>query len=192
MNEWISVKEAARRDIVERKNYLLFIALTIVSGLVGGAISNYVFMARPAVAQEVTQEVTKFQNIEANSIKVRTIQTSMLSFYGLFDEKLKAAFGALGDQTSLNFYENGKISFVLGSSSEGPFLKMNDKKGEMRIVLSMLFEEPVVTLLDEKGQFRAQLGCASLEITKTGSVENRPESSLILFDKVGKVIWKAP
>jgi len=37
---------------MKRRNYLIFIALTIVSGLVGGAISNYLFMARPAVAQE--------------------------------------------------------------------------------------------------------------------------------------------
>ena len=35
-----------------KKKYLLFIILTIVSGLVGGAISNYLFMARPAIAQE--------------------------------------------------------------------------------------------------------------------------------------------
>lgn len=37
---------------MKRKKYLLFIILTIVSGLVGGAVSNYVFMARPAIAEE--------------------------------------------------------------------------------------------------------------------------------------------
>jgi hypothetical protein len=39
---------------------------------------------------------------------------------------------------------------------------------------------------------RAILGSTSIEIVKTGTVEKRPESSLVLFDKGGKVIWRAP
>jgi hypothetical protein len=31
-----------------------------------------------------------------------------------------------------------------------------------------------------------------LETTRRGSVETRPSSSLVLFDKDGKVIWSAP
>ena len=39
---------------------------------------------------------------------------------------------------------------------------------------------------------RAVLGSTSLELIKTGTIEKRPESSLVLFDKDGKVIWQTP
>lgn len=52
---------------------------------------------------------------------------------------------------------------------------------------------PVLVLHDdEKGKMRAALGAISTEGTRTGTVEKRPESSLVLFDKDGKVLWKAP
>ena len=43
-----------------------------------------------------------------------------------------------------------------------------------------------------KGNIRAVLGYTKLENTRTGVVEHRPVSSLVLFDKDGKAIWKAP
>jgi L-asparaginase II len=47
-------------------------------------------------------------------------------------------------------------------------------------------------LRDEKERIRAVLGHTNLEITRTGSVEQRSASSLVLFDKDGKVMWTAP
>jgi hypothetical protein len=49
-----------------------------------------------------------------------------------------------------------------------------------------------LTLYDANKAPRAILGSASLEATGTGVTEKRPESSLVLFDKKGKTIWKAP
>ena len=45
---------------------------------------------------------------------------------------------------------------------------------------------------DASGNTRAVLGSTVLETTQTGAVEKRPPSSLVLFDKNGKVIWSAP
>jgi hypothetical protein len=36
------------------------------------------------------------------------------------------------------------------------------------------------------------LGHASIELIRTGIVEVRPEASLILFGKDGKLLWEAP
>jgi hypothetical protein len=36
------------------------------------------------------------------------------------------------------------------------------------------------------------LGHSAIEATRTGAVEQRPASSLVLFDKDGKVLFKAP
>jgi hypothetical protein len=49
-----------------------------------------------------------------------------------------------------------------------------------------------VQLLDNQEHPRAVLGNTSLETTRTGSIESRPLSSLVLFDKDGKVLWNAP
>ncbi len=51
---------------------------------------------------------------------------------------------------------------------------------------------PTLTLYDKDGMSRTELGSTSLETTRPGVVEKRPESSLVLFDKKGKVIWSAP
>jgi hypothetical protein len=49
-----------------------------------------------------------------------------------------------------------------------------------------------LTLFDKDGQSRAVLGRTELETIKTGTVEQRAESSLVLFDRDGKVLWQAP
>jgi len=52
--------------------------------------------------------------------------------------------------------------------------------------------QSVLQLSDEKGVSRAVLGHTTLERTTTGVVEQRPVSSLVLFDKNAHAIWKAP
>lgn len=56
---------------------------------------------------------------------------------------------------------------------------------------NLLNGQPAFKLTDEKGA-RAVLGYTTLERTATGVVEQRPASSLVLFDKEGKVLWKVP
>jgi hypothetical protein len=53
-------------------------------------------------------------------------------------------------------------------------------------------QRPFVEIVDEKGQSRAVLGCTSLRSTVTDSVEQRPPSSLVLFNHEGKVVFDAP
>ena len=59
------------------------------------------------------------------------------------------------------------------------------------IVLSNTSTGPSLSLVDRQGNIRAILG-ASLEMTGTGAVTRRAESSLALFDQKGEVIWQAP
>jgi len=51
--------------------------------------------------------------------------------------------------------------------------------------------QATVRLEDAKGT-NAVLGHVELEKTAIGSVEQRPASSLVFFDKNSKVIWQAP
>ena len=51
---------------------------------------------------------------------------------------------------------------------------------------------PSLKLRDENGIIRAALGSTELQVISTGETTHRPPSSLVLFDKEGKVIWEAP
>jgi len=51
---------------------------------------------------------------------------------------------------------------------------------------------PHLSLNDEKENSRAVLGSWSLEAVRTGETEVIAPSSLTLFDKEDKVIWRAP
>jgi hypothetical protein len=49
-----------------------------------------------------------------------------------------------------------------------------------------------VKISDEKGKTRAILGAVDLQVMATGETQKRPESSIVLFGKDGKVIYSAP
>ena len=61
-----------------------------------------------------------------------------------------------------------------------------------RIGLSADTEGASINLLDKNRRTRATLGSTSLTGIKTGTVTTTTESSLVLFDKSGKVIWRTP
>jgi hypothetical protein len=53
-------------------------------------------------------------------------------------------------------------------------------------------KNPSLNLYDANGQLRAVLGSTDLETIKTGATEKTAPSSLTLFDKDGKVMWRKP
>ncbi len=95
------------------------------------------------------------------------------AYFSISDEK--------SGRATLSLYESG-----------GPTLRLSDKKGKERVYLSLDEDKPTLRLYDKKGKLRAALGMAGIEMTRTGTIVQRPESSLVLFDKKGKVIWSAP
>ena len=90
--------------------------------------------------------------------------------------------------------ESGKQDISLSLYSEGGgTLSFKDKRGKERVELALGKDgKPRFTLSDSNEKSRAVLGVTSLEMTSTGAVEERAESSLVLFGKNGKVIWQAP
>lgn len=95
---------------------------------------------------------------------------------------------------------------VRGKDSKGALqaagLLKADSKGEVSLVLHDPGIKSLVRLimtddgsprliLTDRGGYEALLGQVGLQ-AKSGVVEQRAASSLVLFDKDGKVIWKAP
>ena len=73
-------------------------------------------------------------------------------------------------------------------ANNGPFLRLTGKQTKMEVNNSA----SSLNLYDKDGNKRAVLGGTSLVTTGTGTEIKTAESSLVLFDKKGKVIWKAP
>lgn len=117
---------------------------------------------------------------------------------GLYDkgERTIARLGDYDGKRGLIIFDKDSLagaSLVTSFGGEGPGLFLLDKKGEIRTDLRLQADgEPRLELTDETNKTRAVLGHTELETTRTGSVEKRPASSLVLFDKEGKVIWSAP
>lgn len=97
---------------------------------------------------------------------------------------------------SLSFLDLGSIALGEGTNRSTLFkpgmITLEDADFG-RIDIEVIKDKgSTVTLLDMQKKIRAAIGYTELETTKTGSTQIRPTSSLVLFDKEGKVIWKAP
>ncbi len=281
---------------MNRKQYLLLVALTVLAGLIGGAVSNWVFMARSAVAEGVptAEEVVlakRFiladekgnirsiwgvtpgddevalmfldkdgkvrvnmgtrsgsaglivgdKNEKSRAImsvnpngdpmltlsgkngveKIDLFQSTIFPGMGLIftdkNEKQRVSIRVNSSGTSiLSLDKSGKqlanilvdsdgASLVLSdtntheaialaqSRSLGIGLALSDKNRKLRAGILMDSDGvPNVILNDEHGTLRAVLGGFKTEGTAIGKIRTRTESSLILFDKDGKVMWSAP
>jgi len=74
---------------------------------------------------------------------------------------------------------------------QDPQIWFSDSEGRTRFIASLIKNTPSVSLWDEK-QPRLTLGFVDLVRNLDGGTEFRPESSLVLFDKEGKVLTLMP
>lgn len=103
-----------------------------------------------------------------------------------------ASFGASG----LSFGDGSKYTISLGGYSAlarataEPRLALYEGNGG-HITLSVDKSGPLL-LMSDKDAFQARLGTTDLQIPRTGESRTTSAASLILFDKKGNVIWRAP
>jgi hypothetical protein len=75
------------------------------------------------------------------------------------------------------------------------FLVMFDAAGKTRANLSVGNEGPSLVFYDVTGQQRTIIGSTTLvasHVNQNGIVERAPASSIVLFDKAGKLLWREP
>lgn len=72
-------------------------------------------------------------------------------------------------------------------------LSLTDESGKVRGSWGVLANgNTALKLYDKNGTKRASLGQTESETTETGATETIAESALVLFDKGGEVLFKAP
>lgn len=87
-----------------------------------------------------------------------------------------------------------KTSFSLSALKDVAGMTIRDRKGNKRVTLNVDTDNgAAMNLYDIDGKtFRAAFGNVTLETIRTGGIQKRPASSLVLFDKDGKTYWRTP
>lgn len=89
---------------------------------------------------------------------------------------------------------SGSLNLITSESMGPPSLIISDENsGKIRLKISIHETgEPYIELIDSEMNSRAVLGRTELYSNKTSSTEIRHESSLVLFNEKGDVLWSAP
>src|SRR5262245_34373381 len=92
--------------------------------------------------------------------------------------------------------EKGKERASLVTDRAGSvFLVMFDEAGKTRANLSVSNDGPSLVFYDSTGRQRTIIGSTTLvgsHVNDSGTVEKAPASSVVLFDKAGKLLWRQP
>jgi hypothetical protein len=92
--------------------------------------------------------------------------------------------------------DKGKDRASLVADGAGSvFLVLFDAAGKTRANLSVGNDGPSLVFYDASGQPRTIIGATTLvasHVNESGIVEKSPASSIVLFDKAGKLLWREP
>lgn len=152
--------------------------------------------AQKAVLRAKVIETEKIQVIDGNGNVLASLSVVPDKGVGLVLSDEDGRPRVILRSESLGFLDKEWIPRVmLGLDPDGnrPSLDLMGRDFGLRISLGLDSDNrPSLQLRDKDIQIRAVLGYTELVTTRTGAVEKRPPSSLVLFDKEGNIIWKAP
>jgi hypothetical protein len=84
---------------------------------------------------------------------------------------------------------------LVADNAGSVFLVMFDTVRKTRANLSVSNEGPSLVFYDAAGQQRTIIGSTTLvgsHVNENGIAEKAPASSIVLFDKAGKLLWREP
>jgi hypothetical protein len=84
---------------------------------------------------------------------------------------------------------------LVADNAGSVFLVMFDTARKTRANLSVSNEGPSLVFYDAAGQQRTIIGSTTLvgsHVNENGIAEKAPPSSIVLFDKAGKLLWREP
>jgi hypothetical protein len=178
----------------------------LTAGLLGGTLAGRAVFSQPAAVRAAPRPsriltAEEFQLVDEKGT-VRAALSMSMGGPGLilFDKagKFRAVLSlATGEDTPVLSLGDGdgnhRATLALRVNGE-PYLALLDKDGKVRMSCTVDKDKgPRVALLDRNEQTRAALGSVDLtQVMGTGAIETQQPMSLVLSDKDGRPIWKAP
>ncbi|MGR3317101.1 MAG: hypothetical protein ACUZ8O_01285 [Candidatus Anammoxibacter sp.] len=156
---------------MNRKQYSILVVLVIVSGLVGGGMSNWIFKGEFAFAKKISNKSLLPEHV------VTTEELRIVGKDGM--EHITMGINKKGEPRIVFWnVNNRKSSIVLGlNNSDSPALTFWDRNGKSRVTLVLNDNgDPKLRFIDKNGIANS----ATLGITSDG------EPELALYDKMGK------
>jgi hypothetical protein len=191
---------------MNKKQFSLLLMLSLFAGLVGGMLTSQFFLGTLVLAEK---KVGAQNVVVAEEFRLVDKEDKILSTWGmyaggpgivLFDKngQFRAVFSLTSPDEGpiLTFADNkGNHRATVGLGAERqPYVTLRDQAGKERISLSLDDEgDPYLALYDQAENERAILGTMdSIKLKRTGTIEKRSVSSLVLLGKDGQITWKTP
>ncbi len=186
------------------KQFRVLAVLTVVSGFLGGAVSNLALRGAPALAQgggavHETVRARRFELVDNRGETRAMLATWDYNTLGLFlvdaAGKRRAELTTRDDGgSSLSLFDTGGGRRVLLGTKAGgfPHLALFDAAGKTRASLVIEADEsPVLYTSDAQGTTRARIG-RTTSLQANGTFLTTPESTITLYDGDGAIEWQAP
>jgi len=108
---------------------------------------------------------------------------------GLVEEEVRARHFVLVDEN------NKERASLVADGAGSVFFVLFDKDEKARADISVTPYGPSISFYDPSGKARTIIGstnAVSSHVVNAGIVERNPPSSIVLFDKEGKLLWRTP
>lgn len=181
---------------------IVVIFFSMVSGFVGGIFADTIL--KPAFSK--TPNIIDADMVKSHSIDIIDSQGNTIMHLGkdlndtvgieLYDKNFNLRSGLFlsreGFPMLALYGSHGKTGASLGVTDDVPSLGLYDSHGKYRAIFNLVNDAPSLDLYDSHEKIRASIGDTTLETFKTGATTETGESSIVLFDRKGKVMWKVP
>jgi len=207
---------------MNKMKYFLVILAAVASGFVSSLITVRLFTPYKAVTEDIDKGNTqkterknpnKMNVIEANQFRLVDLEGNSLAkltieedqsiseldlLYPAQIQKAPKRYHAvleMGTGSGMTRITKNNVEIRAGSnqaSLASGSLTIKDKSSIYMYVDHISKGGTAIEIYDEKMNSRAVLGSVNLNVIDTGEIRKRPESSLVLFGRDGKVVYSAP
>ena len=175
-------------DLEAQNRRLKWSGLSLVA-----VLSAFVLMGQAAPVPQV---------IEAQRFVLKDAKGNVRAWLGLFGKGSELTLGNVNNQpkmtlkvsedaSDLHFFGGQNSGMNLGVDFGSPAISMAGAAGNGGADIAFSSSGPAMTLQDAKG-FSTILGAAQLKAAPEADAKQSSAASVILLDKSGKIIWRAP
>ncbi|HES58898.1 MAG TPA: hypothetical protein ENO18_00585 [Caldithrix sp.] len=205
-----------------KKQFIILVAASFIGGMFGGIISNKIFISDYALAKNASQtqviKAKEFQVVDDNGKKLGSFGAEnygallsisrkdknnvenlvKLHFAGLEVSQILPGNRKYGKSETkiepFGFSYKEYSQYEMEQAKNNPLSDLFDQRVNISIGENQNSDERggAINLYDARYKLRLTIGGIKLHQIKTDSTIHRPQSSIVMFNEQGGIIWEAP